>query len=97
MDWCDNLPEQLDQRAKYRYYCPICLRYFNLMLLSMCCSNYICHKCVDDLQEQERKDSKFKAACPYGCHHAADAVEAAALELADVDPALVVKKYSDSQ
>lgn len=67
------------------------------MLLSLCCSNYICHKCVDDLQEHERKDSKFKAVCPYGCHHATDTVETKPLELADVDPTLKVKKYSDSQ
>jgi len=36
-------------KLKYKYYCPICLRYFNIMLLSQCCSNYICHVCVNDL------------------------------------------------
>ena len=70
------------------------------MLTSKCCSNYICHICINDLQEQERKDSKFKAVCPYGCHHTngdARINEKLKFELADVDPENKVKKYSDSQ
>ena len=69
------------------------------MLLSECCSNYICHCCVDDLQMQERKDDKFVAACPYGCHHqkngALDGTKK--FNLGDVDPNEKIKKYSDSQ
>ena len=68
------------------------------MLTSKCCKNYICQLCVHDLQEQERKDNKFKAVCPYGCHHTGDARinEKIYFELSDVDPENKVKKYSDS-
>jgi hypothetical protein len=98
VDWCDFLPEALDKRVIYKYYCPICLRYFNLMLLSKCCQNYICHLCVNDLQEQERKDSKFTAVCPFGCQHGTEAeTKGSKLELGDVDPGTKIKKYSDSQ
>ena len=50
IDHCDFLPDESEARAKYKYYCPICLRYFNVMLTSDCCNNYICHLCIDDLQ-----------------------------------------------
>lgn len=93
--WSDFLPETSDDRLKYKYYCPICLRYFNLILVSKCCTNYICHLCTNDLQEQERKDTKFKAACVYGCSFTPDK-ETLKLELTDVDPNNKVKKYSDS-
>ena len=68
------------------------------MLLSNCCSNYICHLCVNDLKMQERKDEKFVAACPYGCHHTNNGAldDTKKFVLADVDLNEKVKKYSDS-
>ena len=35
-------PEDRDEKFKFRFYCPICLRYFNSMLISQCCFNYLC-------------------------------------------------------
>ena len=49
VDCVDFMPEDKKGQEKYKYYCPICLRYFNVILLSGCCTNYICHMCVNDL------------------------------------------------
>ena len=93
VDYCDFLPNDPSEVQKYKYYCPICLRYFSQILISSCCTNYICICCINDLQEQERKDPKFKATCPFGCQH----TNGAKLVIMDVDPESKVKKYSDSQ
>lgn len=34
---------------KYKYNCPLCLRYFCDILKCSCCSNYICHSCATEL------------------------------------------------
>ena len=58
-----------ENKLEYRYNCPICLRYFNHMLVCSCCKNYLCRLCIRDLQEMEKRNEKFKAVCPYGCAH----------------------------
>lgn len=83
--------------AKYKFYCPICLRYFTHILLTTCCDNYLCHLCTDDLKTQELKDQDFKALCPFGCHHTEGNTDKLKLRLTDVDPAAQIKRYSDSQ
>lgn len=102
VDCCDFLPDDRQEQLKYKYYCPICLRYFTFILQSECCQNYLCLLCVNDLQEQEQRDEKFKAVCPYGCSHTNKAAEdpaagEAKFKLRDVDPEKKIKKYSDSQ
>ena len=47
----DEYPCGLDEegekeRQEFKYYCPICLRYFNQILISQCCNNYICRFCI---------------------------------------------------
>jgi hypothetical protein len=34
VEYCDFLPEEREQRYLFQYYCPICLRYFNTILVS---------------------------------------------------------------
>lgn len=41
--WNDSAVEE---RKVFKYYCPICLRYFNHILISSCCNNYICRHCI---------------------------------------------------
>jgi len=100
VDFCDFQPTDKKEKANYKYYCPICLRYFNLMLLSECCTNYICHLCIYDLKNHERKNPTFKAVCPYGCMHnggdGTDGENCKKFHVNDVDPGSKVKKYSDS-
>lgn len=43
---CEMTDEAQQLRDKHKYYCPICLRYFNHMLVSTCCDNYICRLCI---------------------------------------------------
>ena len=66
--YCDDQPEDRDERHKFKFYCPICLRYFTHMLQSGCCQNYLCLLCAKDLQAKEEKDYAFKAECPYKCN-----------------------------
>lgn len=66
------------------------------MLISDCCQNYICHLCIYDLKEHERKNPTFKAACPYGCMHNGETDDFKKFNVEDVDPKCKVKKYSDS-
>ena len=63
----DLQPDVREERYRYKYYCPICLRYFTHMLQSACCQNYLCLMCAKDLQVKESKEEAFKASCPYKC------------------------------
>lgn len=68
-----------------RYNCPICLRYFERILVTKCCKQYICHSCALELKD---KDVNFIVTCPH--------CKSEELHLADVDPKETVRKYSDS-
>lgn len=72
-------------RGIYKYSCPVCLRYFNRVLLTKCCNNYLCHHCAYDLQN---KELHFDVRCHYCSQQP--------VYLSDVDPNESVKKYSDS-
>lgn len=69
----------------YRYNCPVCLRYFSHILISACCSNYLCSFCADDLRANP---SSFDVRCPH-CN-------ASPVIFNDVEPEAPVKFYSDS-
>lgn len=73
------------QRKFTLFNCPICLMYLSHMLVTKCCSNYLCHFCVRDLQG---KDLCFNLGCPH--------CKALPIHLVDVDPQSSLKKYSDS-
>jgi hypothetical protein len=70
---------------KYRYSCPVCLRYFSHMLISNCCRNYLCYFCAIDLSANS---ANFDARCPH-CNNAP-------VLLYDVEAEAKVKLYSDS-
>lgn len=72
-------------QGKFRYSCPVCLRYFSHMLITACCANYLCYFCADDLTE---KTLHFEVRCPH-CN-------ATPIVLSDVEPGATVKVYSDS-
>ena len=86
-------PEDREERFKFRFYCPICLRYFNSMLISQCCYNYLCQYCTDDMTSREKKDKDYKASCPFSCNISPDLK----FKLIDVTDKDKLKKYSDSQ
>jgi hypothetical protein len=72
------------QKLNFSYNCPICLRYFNTILVLKCCKQYICHFCIEDLS----KSVKFEVACPH--------CKKIPVQASDVDFNSTVKKYSDS-
>ena len=94
IEFCDK-PEDREQRHKFKYYCPVCLRYFTHMLQSACCQNYLCLFCAKDLQKQEALMEAYHANCPYNCTSAGGTTQK--FKLADVNPTAQIKRYSDSQ
>lgn len=52
-------------RDKFKYYCPICLRYFNHMLISSCCENYICRLCIGWQAKKAKKDENYRILCSH--------------------------------
>ena len=66
----DDLPEGMsssdeEKRRVFKYYCPICMRYFNHIFLSNCCKNYICRPCFAWQAEKAIKEENYKILCSY--------------------------------
>ena len=76
------------ERKIFKYYCPICLRYFNTILVSSCCDNYICRFCIGFLAKKAKTDSKFRILCSHCC--------ADDFKLLDVDPEAPLRIYTDT-
>jgi hypothetical protein len=52
-----------DQKVDIKYNCPICMRYFNYILQTSCCNNYLCRFCSDEyLDSMIKYQNKIK--CP---------------------------------
>jgi hypothetical protein len=51
-----DYPAELEDQSTYRYCCPICLKYFNHVLISDCCANYICRHCTELMLRKAIKD-----------------------------------------
>jgi hypothetical protein len=61
----DDTDEAQKMRDKYKYYCPICLRYFNHMLISSCCDNYICRLCIGWQAKKAKKEENYRILCSH--------------------------------
>lgn len=72
-------------KINLKYNCPVCLCFFNKILLTKCCNNYLCHHCALDLKS---KEDKYQIRCHY--------CGISPVHLTDVDLGAAVKKYSDS-
>ena len=85
----DNYPaDNKEERKVFTYYCPICLRYFNTILVSSCCDNYICRFCIGDMARKAKTDDKYKIHCSHCC--------ADDYKLVDVDPSAPLRVYTDT-
>jgi hypothetical protein len=73
---------------KTTFNCPICLKYYNQILILQCCNNYICIYCAEDYKTTQIKYD-FNIKCPI-CGF--DKV----IKLLDVDENHPNKVYSDS-
>ncbi|CAK70512.1 unnamed protein product (macronuclear) [Paramecium tetraurelia] len=76
IQFCDTL------QGNCKYYCPICFKYYDCMLHTTCCSNYVCHVCA--VQSLANK--------MYNCHYCRNDH----CKYVDVDPAHQLKIYIDS-
>ena len=81
-------PSNEAERAIFKYACPVCLLYFNHILVSSCCQNYICRFCIGDLAKKAKRDSEFVIRCT---HCMTDDYK-----LNDVDPSSPLKLYTDT-
>ena len=61
----ENYPLDKTEQAIFKYACPICLMYFNTVLVSTCCSNYIFRFCIGDLAKKAKKDANFVIRCTH--------------------------------
>lgn len=77
-----------EERKIFKYYCPICLRYFNTILVASCCDNYICRFCIGDLAKRAKNDDKFRIFCSHCC--------AEEYKLIDVDLEAPLRVYTDT-
>ena len=76
------------ERKIFKYYCPICLRYFNTILVSSCCDNYICRFCIGDMARKAKNDSNYQILCSH--------CVANSYKLTDVDPEAPLRIYTDT-
>lgn len=81
-----DYPEEKD--SVYRYCCPICLRYFNAILVSSCCQNYICRLCIGEMAKRAKKHKQFVIKCAHCLE--------SDFKLTDVNPDEQLKYYTDT-
>lgn len=62
--------------------------YFNAILVTSCCQNYICRFCIGDLAKKAKKDSNFIIRCSHCMEED--------YRLNDVDPTDPIKYYTDT-
>lgn len=86
--YIDDFPSNEADRKVYKYCCPICLRYFNTVLVSSCCKNYICRLCIGDMAKRAKKDTAFVIRCSY--------CQVDDYRLEDVKEEDTIKHYTDS-
>lgn len=93
--WLDEYPmnqneEDRQLRKEYKYYCPICLRYFNHILISDCCKNYICRLCIGWQAKKAKRDEKYRIQCSH-CY-----TDSFRLVDVDVTDDAQIKYYTDT-
>ena len=76
------------ERKIYKYYCPICLRYFNTILVANCCDNYICRFCIGAMAKKAKTDSNYRITCSH--------CTSSEYKLFDVDPLAPLRVYTDT-
>lgn len=72
-------------KVNLKYNCPVCLCFFNKILHTQCCNNYLCHHCAYELKG---KEDQYQIRCHY--------CGISPVYLTDVDPGAAVRNYSDS-
>ena len=63
LKYVDNFDEQ--NYDTYKYCCPVCLRYFNHILVSSCCGNYICRLCIGEMAKKAKNTPAYVIRCTH--------------------------------
>lgn len=86
--WRDEKPAE-GSHHKLKYLCPICFRYLSQILEFACCQNYVCHFCVEELNNTVQASGAIQEAkCPFCSSNNVKA--------RDIDQKKAVKIYTDS-
>lgn len=85
--WNNEKPK--DENLEMHYICPICFRYFEKILEFSCCQNYICHFCVEELNNKvQTSATTHEVKCPF-CSNEKVVAQ-------DIDENKSVRIYTDS-
>ena len=60
-DGMETTPKSAAKR-EYKYFCPICMRYFRAMFEAECCGNYMCYGCAMEFVARHDSHAKVVAA-----------------------------------
>jgi len=55
--------DTFDPTDYYRYCCPVCLAYYNYILVSSCCGNYICRFCISKMAKKAKQNYQYVVRC----------------------------------
>lgn len=80
--------DNYDPTDYFRYCCPVCLRYFNYILVSSCCQNYICRLCTGQMAKKAKFNYNYTCRCVHCMNED--------FTLNDVDPRVPAKEYTDT-
>ena len=86
LKWVDEY--SLEEADIYKFYCPVCLRYFNHILTSNCCNNYICRFCIGDMAKRAKFANNYVIRCTH-CYKDE-------FLLTDADESLKPREYTDT-
>ena len=65
VEYRDEYPKNKEEREIFKYACPVCLRYFNKMLISSCCNNYLCRLCIGNMAKKAKGNKDYTIYCPH--------------------------------
>jgi hypothetical protein len=82
----DNYDQE--RAGMYKYCCPVCLRYFNHILVSSCCHNYICRFCIGQMSKKAKVNDQYVIRCVHCMTND--------FKLKDVQPEDPIKEYTDT-
>lgn len=65
VEFRNQYPADRQERLIFKYTCPICLRYFNRILISSCCQNYLCRYCIGEMCKKAEKEKAYRIMCMF--------------------------------
>lgn len=86
--YIDELDQDSYENGVHKFCCPVCLRYFNHILESNCCHNYICRLCIGDMAKKAKHCPSYVIRCVH--------CMAEDFKLTDADTDTTPREYTDT-